>query len=66
MNEDQLIDAAEREMDLYRNEVERVTAQARLYHDALTTLRDILLRDGDHLTARRRALQVIDSLRLPA
>ena len=27
MNEDQLIEAAEREMDLYRSEVARVTAQ---------------------------------------
>jgi len=42
------------------------TAQARLYLDALTTLRDVLLRDGDHLAARRHALQVIDSLELPS
>jgi hypothetical protein len=39
---------------------------ASLYLDALTTLRDVLLRDGDHLAARRHALQVIDSLGLPS
>jgi hypothetical protein len=47
-------------------ELAAATAQARLYLDALTTLRDVLLRDGDHLAARRHALQVIDSLELPS
>lgn len=33
MNEDQIIDAAEREMDLYRAEVARITAQRDEYRD---------------------------------
>ena len=39
MNEDQLIDAAEREMDLYRDEIARITEQRNRCSDTADRLR---------------------------
>ena len=40
MNEDQLYDAAEREMDLYRDEIARITAERDEAREQLAVLRE--------------------------
>lgn len=40
MSEEQLYDAAEREMDLYRNEIARITAERNEAREQLAGLRD--------------------------
>jgi hypothetical protein len=60
------LDEAELALDSWREEVTRVRAERDRYRDALTALRDVLLRDSDHLAARRAALAIVDSLGLPS
>lgn len=51
MNEDQIIDAAEREMDLYRSEITRITGQRDKLHAAIGQLRGGITALAADLTA---------------
>lgn len=52
MSEDQLTGAAEREMDLYRNEVARITAERDKYREQLNEVLDWFHGTGSGYTAR--------------
>lgn len=47
MNEDQLTGAAEREIGIYRNEIERITAERDQYREAVARIRQACERPGD-------------------
>jgi hypothetical protein len=57
------------EADVTRLAIEQrdaARAERDQYRDALVAIRTVLLRDRDHLAARRAALAIADSLGLPS
>jgi hypothetical protein len=69
VNEDRIYDAAEREMDLYRNEITRLTEQRQRVSDTADQLRELLDKLYDALTVggqrhgdvRRNAIGILQA-----
>jgi len=66
VNEDQLYDAAEREMDLYRAEIERITDQRNRCSDTADRLRDQLDLLQEHISTLAAGLKLSASASQPS